>query len=96
MYWRAPPADQLAAFGLASEDIQPEVVEIWPENVEIVDVFAHLHTQWRMGARGPIGLDYTAIPAVLQLLQVPADRHAEVFAGIRIMEHAALAEMNGD
>lgn len=96
MYWRAPHADQLAAFGLEADDVRPGDVEVWPDNVEIVDVFAHLYTQWRIGARGPIGLDYTAIPAVLQLLQIPANRHAEVFAGIRIMENTALAEMNGD
>lgn len=69
---------------------------MWPDNATTVEVFAHLGTQWRIGARGPIGLDYTAIPVVLQLLQVAADQHAEVFAGIRIMEHAALEEMNGE
>lgn len=69
---------------------------MWPDNATTVEVFARLGTQWRIGARGPIGLDYTAIPVVLHLLQVAADQHAEVFAGIRIMEHAALAEMNGE
>lgn len=69
---------------------------MWPNNATTVEVFAHLGTQWRIGARGPIGLDYTAIPVVLQLLQVVAEQHAEVFAGIRIMEHAALEEMNGE
>lgn len=69
---------------------------MWPDNATTVEVFAHLGTQWRIGARGPIGLDYTAIPVVLELLQVAADQHTEVFAGIRIMEHAALAEMNGE
>lgn len=69
---------------------------MWPDNAATVEVFAHLGTQWRIGARGPIGLDYTAIPVVLRLLQVAADKHAEVFAGIRIMENAALAEMNGE
>lgn len=69
---------------------------MWPDNATTVEVFAHLGTQWRVGARGPIGLDYAAIPVVLQLLQVAAELHAEVFAGIRIMEHAALEEMNGE
>nr|WP_275760839.1 DUF1799 domain-containing protein [Ralstonia pseudosolanacearum] len=76
--------------------MRPDPVEVWPDNAATVAVFAHLGTQWRVGARGPLGLDYTAIPVVLELLAVPADERAEVFAGIRIMEHAALAEMNGE
>ncbi|WP_230849873.1 DUF1799 domain-containing protein [Ralstonia solanacearum] len=95
MYWRPPEAGQLAAFGLMLADVQPEPLSIWPENAAAVEAFVHLGTQWRIGARGPIGLDYAAIPVVLQLLRVPPDDHADVFAGIRIMEHAALAEMNG-
>lgn len=93
---RSHDADQLAAFGLTAEDLEPEPVAVWPDNATTVEVFAHLGTQWRIGARGPIGLDYSAIPVVLQLLQVAAEQHAEVFAGIRIMEHAALEEMNGE
>lgn len=69
---------------------------MWPDNATTVEVFAHLGTQWRIGARGPIGLDYTVIPVVLQLLRVAAEQHVDVFAGIRIMEHAALEEMNGE
>ncbi|WP_405126784.1 DUF1799 domain-containing protein [Ralstonia pseudosolanacearum] len=85
----------MAAFGLTLADIQPESLGIWPENAITVEVFAHLGTQWRVGARGPVGLDYAAIPVVLMLLGVPPHKHADVLAGIRIMEHAALAEMNG-
>ncbi len=76
-------------------DIQPEPLGIWPENAITVEVFAHLGTQWRVGTRGPVGLDYAAIPVVLMLLGVPPHKHADVLAGIRIMERAALAEMNG-
>ncbi|QKL71504.1 hypothetical protein HI806_09525 [Ralstonia solanacearum] len=86
----------MAAFGLTLADIQPEPPDIWPENATTVEVFAHLGTQWRIGARGPIGLEYAAIPVVLMLLRVPPHEHADVFAGIRIMEHAALAQMNGE
>lgn len=38
------------------------------------------------------GLSYAALESVLRLLAIPADRHAEIFAGIRVMEHAALVE----
>ncbi|MEQ6351837.1 DUF1799 domain-containing protein [Ralstonia pseudosolanacearum] len=96
LYWSQPKAEQLAAFGLTLADIQPEALGIWPENAITVEVFAHLGTQWRIGARGPVGLDYAAIPVVLQLLRVPPHEHADVFAGIRIMEYAALAQMNGE
>lgn len=82
-------AADLAAFGLADDEPPPEL-EIWPENLETVEVFAALQTQWQYhgfsGAR--LGLRYEAVAACLDLMGV-ADR-AGVFEGLRTMEIAAL------
>lgn len=63
----------------------------WPENAETCRVFDRLATQWRVGFGGAVGLDYGAIPVVLGLLGIPADRHSRVFEGLRIMEHETLS-----
>ena len=73
--------------GLAAEDGEA----IWPENVQAVQVFVTLSTQWRIGPSGHLmGLEYTAIPAVLALLRIPRGAWPELFADLRAMEGAAV------
>ena len=61
-----------------------------------VEVFAALGTQWRVGGMGSvIGLDYAAIPPVLRMLRVKPAAWPELFGDLRVMERAALAQMNG-
>lgn len=60
-------------------------------------MFVCLSTQWRMSPTGHlIGLDYAAIPAVLELLDLPRAERAELFSDLRVMEHAALKEVRRD
>lgn len=66
-------------------------VEIWPDQAPTVAVFQDMLTQWRFGPAGPTGLDYAALPAVLNLRRIPRADRAEVFEGVKIMERAALA-----
>lgn len=94
MYWRAPPADELAAFGLKVADVTPPDAEIWPENETTVDVFVQMGTQWRVGVGGPVGLDYNALPFVMRMQRVPPDEQPDLFEAIRVMERAALDEMS--
>lgn len=72
--------------------------EVFEENVEVVDVFTALGTQWRvatgMGAAAYLGLEYQAVPPVLELMGVPPERRADTFAGLRLMEAAALPVRN--
>ena len=75
------------------EEVAPPDVEVWPENWLAVQVFTRLMTQWRTGMNGPTGLDYGAIPMVLELLDVPRSDWQEVFRGLQVMEVAALACM---
>lgn len=79
--------------GLRPQDYASEGVEVWPDNWLAALTFADLSTQWRMGHAGPIGLDYAAIPAVLQLRRTPRAEWPELFSDLRIMEAAALEEM---
>lgn len=94
MYWRAPPDDELAAFGLKVSDVTPPDVEVWPENATALDVFVQMGTQWRVGAGGAVGLDYGVLPFVMRMSGVPPRERGEVFEAIRVMEHAALQAMS--
>jgi hypothetical protein len=72
------------------EEASGPPVEIWPDNVAAVNVFISMSTQWRASFGGYIGLDYAALPAVLELVGVPRGERAAVFSDLRIMEDSAL------
>jgi hypothetical protein len=57
------------------------------------NVFIAMATQWRAGMSGATGLDYNALPVVMQLMGVPRKEQSNVFEDIRTMEDAALDEM---
>jgi hypothetical protein len=81
-------------FGLTPEDYANDwTVELWPDNLIPANVFISMGTQWRVGPGGVYGLDYNALPVVMDLLAVPATERADVFDAIRTMEDAALEEM---
>ena len=81
-------------FGLTEADYEAEnTVEVWPDNVQAVNVFVAMGTQWRCGPGGAIGLDYSALPQVLRLTKVPRADWPEVFDLLRILEDAALEKM---
>jgi hypothetical protein len=68
-------------------------VEVWPDNVETVNVFISMSTQWRVGMNGPTGLDNGVLLDTMRIIGVPRSSWPEVFAGIRVMEDAALEKM---
>lgn len=68
-------------------------VEIWPDNLAAVNTFIAAATQWRVGMAGATGLDYAALRPILQFTQVPRSEWPQVFADLRVMEDAALAQM---
>lgn len=75
------------------EEARGAPVEIWPDNVQAVNVFVAMSTQWRVGMGGATGLDYAALPVVMRLAGVPPADRAEVFDAVRAMEEAALTTM---
>ena len=93
-----PSAERLAAIGLTPEDFktQRRSIDIFPENFASVRVFEAMCTQWRTGFAGPTGLDYLALPTVLQFLQVPKKTWARIFDDVRFMESEAMRLMVDD
>jgi len=84
----------LSAMGIPQENWDQmrgeSILPVWPENWASVEVFSAMQTQWRVGMNGPTGLDYAALPPVLDLMAVENDERADCFAGLRVMENEAL------
>jgi len=97
MYGKSDEAEravQMQQLGLSLDDF-PNADDgtkagIWPENWPAVRVFEAMSTQWRMGPVGPIGLDYSALPAVMRLCSVPAAERTDTFECVRILEDEAM------
>jgi hypothetical protein len=92
-------ADETAAFfGLIRKEKEqrPAVYAVWPENWEAVELFLAMQSQWRhAGMSGVrVGLEYSALPAVFDLLQITDRRDA--FARLQVMEYAALEALAED
>lgn len=87
----------LAAFGLVHVgDVPDRSIPVWPENWKTVEVFVAMGTQWNVASMGgAIGLRYEALPAVMRYCGVATASRADVFAGLRSMERAALEVING-
>lgn len=94
MYAGGPSDEELAQCGLLREDVQVDEVEVWPENWPALDLFAALATQWRVGMNGATGLDYSAVPVVMDLHGIKPEARRECFEDVRVMERAALGVMN--
>ncbi|WP_442965128.1 DUF1799 domain-containing protein [Pseudomonas sp. ESBL1] len=93
MYERGPSAEQLAALGLTLDDIEEEVVEVWPDAWPAFLLFEAMSTQWRLGPGGPSGLDYSAIPSTAKMIGLKHRELSEAFNDLRVMENEALALM---
>ena len=90
-----PQSEVMAA--RTSRRVEP--LAIWPENWRPVCIASAMHTQWRVGPGGPIGLDYTALPIVEARIDVPAgDDAADEFHALQMIEGELLTllrERNG-
>lgn len=70
------------------------VTPLWEANVTPFSVFTAMQTQWRIGMGGPTGLDYGAVPVVMELYAVPEKDRRQVFDDLRVMESEALKVFN--
>lgn len=52
-----------------------------------------MRTQWRHGFNGPIGMVYSEIPTVIDMLGVEVESKLELFSSLRVMEGAALSQI---
>lgn len=75
------------------EEASGPPVEIWPDNMNTVNVFTACATQWRVNIDGPFALDYGVLPSVLQMMAIPKKEWHNIFEGIRVMEDAALEQI---
>lgn len=69
---------------------QGEDLGVWPDNVPAVALFMRMSSQWRMGQRGPIGLDYGVIPRVAPAARLTLQQADEALDDLRVMEQEAL------
>jgi hypothetical protein len=105
-HWAAGPrgdngealAADAAAFGLTLPEMPQEdegdTCEIWPENVETLEVFVSCGTQWRVDPTSgtALGLDYSGVIAAIDMMGVARTR--KLFDDLRAMERAAIKELN--
>lgn len=87
----APSKEQAAQYGLTVEEASGPPVELWPDNVLAVDVFATIFMQWRVGVNGAFALDYGVIEPTLRMMRVPAEQWPDIFEAIQVMEPVGLA-----
>jgi hypothetical protein len=67
---------------------------VWPDIWPAFLLFEAMSTQWRVGMGGPIGLDYTAISTVAQMLGMKKKDTTKAFQDIRVMEAEAMLVMS--
>ncbi|WP_175122330.1 DUF1799 domain-containing protein [Achromobacter animicus] len=88
--WEPPSAATLAKAGLKLRYFARPSVELWAEHVPAFSLFTRNYTQWRVGAGGPIGLDYGVLYLDLDRRETPRAEQQEIMAVLRIIERAAL------
>lgn len=78
------------------EEASGPPVEVWPDNMPVVEVFSDAATQLRRaGMTGVVtGLDYAAVHAVLAMRGIPRKQWSQIFDDIRVMEDAAIDFLN--
>lgn len=69
-------------------------MEVWEENEPAITLFGSISTQWRLGAGGPVGLDYGVMFYRMDRMGLSPDEHEQLFQDMRIVEGEALSEMN--
>jgi len=92
MYKQPAAAGDLEPFGLTQADLEKDVF-VWSDCWESVMVFHSLSSQWRMGFSGASGLDYSSLPFMFKIKNIPEEKQAEIFADIQVMEVAAIQQM---
>lgn len=91
---QGPSEAELSAFGFLPDDLGSTAVPVWPDNLPAINALIALSTQWRVGAAGPIGLDYNVLPAVFRLQGIHRSAWPDVFECLRVLEAEALDVMS--
>lgn len=72
------------------EEAQGPGTEVWPDNLQAVNVFVCMSTQWRVGMNGATGLDYGPVYKKMDRLGLTPAEYDCVEDDIRTLEDAAL------
>jgi hypothetical protein len=89
--------DSLSAFGMPAElasHFAIEKTKVWPIHFDVLQVFNSLVTQWRVGAQGRTGIDYSVLPVVMDLHEINSTERKQMFADLKVMETAALEQLH--
>lgn len=65
------------------------MVELWPDNAASINFYLLIHTQWRAGPHGVIGLDYGVVFAQLARLDLSEEDRQRIFDDVRVIESEA-------
>ena len=74
-------------------DNKPKI-ELWDENVDVFLLFQRYCTQWRMGPRGPIGLDMSVFHDALDRKGIKGNEFDDFVVDLGVIEAAALGIFN--
>ena len=96
MFRREPTAQELAAVGLSADDFEPEITEIWPDNMPALDLWDRIRDQWRMSFNGPVAIDLIPVFHELDRMELERDDYDSLLADIKVMAGAALGEMRAE
>lgn len=87
----------MSFLGLSAEDyVEESTAWVWPCNVQAVNLFIEMGTQWRVGPTGPYALDYGVVFQEVYRLDLSPGKTRELKDDIRILEDAALEQMRKD
>lgn len=75
----------------SSSSARAHEAEVWPDQEVPCRLFGALLTQWRIGAAGPVGLDYGVLPTVERRLGITPEQADAAFGDLQVMEDEALA-----
>ena len=80
------------AFGLVVVGA-PSALDEWilrDDNEPAWSLWAACQTQWRVGLAGPVGLDYTAVEAVMRMTGIARSQRGTLLGELRMIEAAVL------
>lgn len=85
----------LAFLGITADHLkrEPEQIDVWPEHHNPLRLFHALLTQWRSSPGGLIGLDYSVVPWVADMIGFTPSDVRECWPVLQAMEGEALTVM---
>lgn len=85
----------MSFLGLSAEDyVEESTAWVWPCNVQAVNLFVFLSTQWDVGPNGAYALNYDRMWSKMDRMGLTKEAYAALEEDMRILEDAALEQMH--